>query len=93
MKKRTRYTDEPMGKLERVGDFLPPPERLVMRDDNIKVTISLSKASVDFFKRYGRKNNIAYQRLIRRLLDLYAQRFRDESLTLRCSGRSLRARR
>jgi len=86
MKKRIRYEDEPMGKLERVKDFLPPPERLVMRHDNIKVTISLSKASVDFFKRYGRKKNIAYQRLIRKLLDLYAERFRDESLPPRAAG-------
>ncbi len=86
MRKKIRYTDESLGKLERVEDFLPPPERLVMREDNIKVTISLSKASVDFFKRYGRKKNIAYQRLIRRLLDLYAERFRDESPTPREAG-------
>ena len=50
MKRRTRYRDEPLGRLEIVGDFLPPPEKLVLRDDGVKVTISLSKHSVDFIQ-------------------------------------------
>lgn len=31
-----------------VPDFLPPPEALVFRDEGAKVTIALSKRSVDF---------------------------------------------
>jgi len=50
MKKRTRYTDEPL-EMEVVEDFLPPPEALVRKEELVKVTISLSKSSVDFFKR------------------------------------------
>ena len=52
-------------------DFLPPPDQLVLREDGVKVTISLSKRSVDFFKRNASKSNVSYQRMIRSLLDTY----------------------
>lgn len=48
MKRKPKYTNERLGRLEVVSDFLPPPEQLVLRDDGVKVTISLSKRSVDF---------------------------------------------
>ena len=32
MKRNVNYTDEPMGRLEVVEDFLPPPDRLVLKD-------------------------------------------------------------
>ena len=72
MKKRIKYTDEPMGKARVVSDFLPSPEELALKDETIKVTISLSKASVDFFKNEAQKYNTQYQKMIRRLLDEYA---------------------
>jgi predicted DNA binding CopG/RHH family protein len=71
MSKRITYTDEPLGKMKLVNDFLPPPEELVFREENVKVTLSLSKESVEFFKEEARKNRTQYQRMIRRLLDLY----------------------
>ncbi len=80
MKRKIEYTDEPMGELEIVEDFLPPPEDLVFKEDNVKVTISLSKSSVDFFKRAAKKNGTQYQKMIRRLLDFYADQFRSEAL-------------
>ena len=49
MTEKTTYADEPLGKLEIVADFLPPREDLVLRDEGVKVTIALSKRSVDFF--------------------------------------------
>lgn len=70
MKKRIKYADEPMN-FEVVDDFLPPPERLVLKEKNVKVTISLSKASVDFFKKWARKQDSHYQAMIRRVLDYY----------------------
>lgn len=73
MSARPRYTDEPLGRLKVVRDFLPPPEDLVFRDEGVKVTIALSKRSVDFFKGQARKHNTQYQRMIRRLLDAYAE--------------------
>jgi len=71
MKKKIKYTDEPMGKVKVVSDFLPSPEELVLKDETVKVTISLSKTSVDFFKNEAKKYNTQYQKMIRRLLDEY----------------------
>lgn len=71
MKTKIRYTDEPLGKLRVVKDFLPAPEELIFKEDNIKVTMSLSKASVDFFKTEAKKRRTSYQAMIRRLLDMY----------------------
>ncbi len=50
MSERIKYTDEPLGDLRVVPDFLPSPDELGFKDDTVKVTISLSRASVDFFK-------------------------------------------
>ena len=73
MSARTGYTDEPHGRLKVVPDFLPRPEDLIFRDEGVKVTIALSKRSVDLFKGEARKHNTQYQRMIRRLLDAYAE--------------------
>jgi hypothetical protein len=72
MKAKSKYKNEPMGKVKVVSDFLPSPEELVLKDETVKVTISLSKASVDFFKDEAKKYNTQYQKMIRRLLDEYA---------------------
>ena len=71
MKKKIKYTNEPMGKVRVVSDFLPSPKDLVLKDETVKVTISLSKASVEFFKEEARKHKTQYQKMIRRLLDEY----------------------
>ena len=71
MKEKIKYTDEPIGKVKVVSDFLPSPEDLVLKDETVKVTISLSKASVEFFKNEAKKYNTQYQKMIRRLLDEY----------------------
>lgn len=73
MSENVKYTDERLGRLEVVPDFLPRPEDLVFRDEGVKVTIALSKRSVEFFKDEARKHNTQYQRMIRRLLDAYAE--------------------
>ena len=46
-------------------DFLPSPDALVAREDNVKVTIGLSRRSVEFFKRAAKQRRIPYQRMIR----------------------------
>ena len=73
MKKKIVYTDEPMGDVEVVADFLPSPAELAFREDGVKVTLSLSKSSVDFFKSEAAKHQTQYQRMIGRLLDSYVQ--------------------
>jgi len=66
----------PIGKLTRVKDFLPPPEELVIpQRKTIKVTISLSKLSVEFFKLQAKKQHVKYQQMIRELLDKYVMRY------------------
>jgi predicted DNA binding CopG/RHH family protein len=72
MKKKIRYTDEPIGKVKIISDFLPSPEELVLKDETVKITIALSKASVEFFKNEAKKYNTQYQKMIRRFLDEYA---------------------
>jgi predicted DNA binding CopG/RHH family protein len=61
--------------VEVVEDFLPPPECLALKQETVKVTISLSKPTVEFFKARARRSHTRYQRMIRHLLDLYAARF------------------
>jgi predicted DNA binding CopG/RHH family protein len=73
MTKRIKYTDERIGSVKVVEDFLPPPSELVLKEDLEKVTIALSKHSVDFFRREARRNGTQYQRMIRALLDKYVQ--------------------
>ena len=77
MKTRRRDTEEPLGKLEVVDDFLPPPEQLVPKRDGVKVTLSLSEDSVEFFKAQATRLGVPYQRMIRNLLDIYVQRARQ----------------
>ncbi|MFO7739956.1 MAG: hypothetical protein R6V46_15870 [Desulfatiglandaceae bacterium] len=72
MKNKAECTDGPMRKVAAISDILPSPEALAVKDETVKVTISLSKASVDFFKEEARKYNTQYQKMIRRLLDAYA---------------------
>jgi predicted DNA binding CopG/RHH family protein len=71
MKGKIKYTDEPIGKVKVISDFLPTPEELALKEETVKVTIALSKSSVDFFKKEAQKYNTQYQRMIRRLLDEY----------------------
>ena len=73
MKKKIVYTDEPMGDVEVMTDFLPSPAELAFKEDGVKVTLALSKSSVDFFKSEASKHRTQYQRMIRRLLDSYVE--------------------
>lgn len=66
-----KYTDEPLGKLQVVPDFLPSPAELAFREEGVKVTLALSKKSIEFFKSEATKHHTQYQRMIRRLLDAY----------------------
>ena len=71
MSTKIKYTDESIGPLKVVPDFLPAPEELVFKENTVKVTIALSKESVEFFKQEAEKHHTQYQKMIRRLLDAY----------------------
>ena len=73
MRKRIKYSRGPVGAVKIVEDFLPPPSELVMKEEVEKVTIALSRRSVDFFKGEAKRHGTQYQKMIRALLDRYAQ--------------------
>lgn len=79
MKRKTVYSKAPkeiseaIRSAEAVEDFLPSPDKLVAREEAVKVTLSLGKHSVEFFKKMARENQVPYQTMIRRVVDLYAQ--------------------
>ena len=64
-------SDMPVGKIRRIKDFLPPPE-VLFSNEKVRVTVYLSKASVEYFKKQARKHHTKYQRMIRELVDRYA---------------------
>jgi hypothetical protein len=73
MSAKIRYTNEPIGEPKVIRDFLPSPEELAFREDDVKITITLSRKSVDFFKAAAARTDTQYQRMIRRLLDAYVE--------------------
>jgi hypothetical protein len=87
MSRKIKYTDEPLGEIKIVPDFLPSPAELAFREESVKVTISLSKKSIEFFKAEATKHHTQYQRMIRQLLDMYADAQSDKR-TRRSTGRA-----
>lgn len=73
MSTKIKYTNEPLGDVRVVKDFLPSPEQLAFNEVGIKVTLTLSKKSVDFFKSEAANHHTQYQRMIRRLVDAYVE--------------------
>jgi len=71
MNKTIQYSNEPIGDIKLVSDFLPSPEELALKQQNTKVTISLSSESVAYFKSTAKKHHMQYQKMIRQLLDDY----------------------
>ena len=79
MKNKINYTGEPMGRLKVVKDFLPPPEQLVLKEENVKITISLKKSSIEFFKEEAKKNQTSYQKMIKQLIDWYTSHYKKSA--------------
>ena len=73
--KRKIDEDMPVGKLIRIKDTLPPPSELIMPKDEVKVTLALSRRSIQFFKDQARRNHGKYQRMIREVVDRYASHY------------------
>ncbi|MBA2649285.1 MAG: BrnA antitoxin family protein [Legionella sp.] len=76
-KKEIRYTDEHLGNVELVNDFLPAPDQLVLKEETVKVTLALTKDSVDFFKKIAKEKHTHYQTMIRALLEHYTEHYRN----------------
>lgn len=76
-KKEIRYTDEPIENIKLIKDFLPPPHQLVLKEETVKVTLALTKDSVDFFKKIAKAKHTHYQTMIRVLLEQYTEHYRN----------------
>lgn len=63
----------PVGQLAKITNVLPPPDKLAVSERTIKVTLLLSQSSVQFFKRQAAQYGTKYQRMIRKLVDQYAE--------------------
>ncbi len=74
-RKKIKYTNESVGKVKVIADFLPSPDELVLKEETVKVTLSLSKSSVEYFKNLAAKKHTQYQKMIRTLLDKYAAHY------------------
>ena len=57
MSAKIKHTDAPPGELKVTPDFLPGPEELAFQFDTVKVTMTLSRSSVKFFKRKAKKHH------------------------------------
>jgi predicted DNA binding CopG/RHH family protein len=82
MSAKIKYTNEPLGDVKVIADFLPSPAELAFNEEGVKVTLALSKKSVEFFKSEAAKNHTQYQRMIRRLLDAYVDSHSPNAKTL-----------
>ena len=71
-----KISAELLGGVRVVPGFLPPaaPAAPAPRQEEVRVTVLLSRASLDFFRAEARKHNTQHQRLIRKLLDRYAEK-------------------
>lgn len=75
-KNKVKYSNQKMGRVRVVDDFLPRPEQLALRDESVKVTLNLSRNSVEFFKKLAEEHHTGYQILIRNLVNIYANEFK-----------------
>ena len=74
--KRKKLSADPIGRVKIIEDFLPRPEKLLLKPKPVKITITLNQDSIDFFKEIAHKEHVPYQRLIRALLDQYASHYK-----------------
>ena len=77
MRKKKHKIDRgvPIGELKRINDFLPPPKALAVPEQTVMVTLRLSEKSVDFFKQQAKQYHTKYQKMLRFLVDKYAERY------------------
>ncbi len=76
-KKKIKYTDEPIGKVKIIPNFLPSPDNLVLKEETVKITLSLTKESINFFKKEAEARHTKYQKMIRLLLHQYASHYKQ----------------
>jgi predicted DNA binding CopG/RHH family protein len=79
MKQKISYKNAPkeiaeaIASSEIIDDFLPPPDKLVLKEQSVRITINLSVPVVKFFKENAGKSGVPYQLMITKILDSYVE--------------------
>lgn len=73
--KKKNDLNMPVGKLTRIKDFLPSPEELMAGEEKVRVTLYLKKENVKILKNIAKHSHTKYQRMIRELVDRYANHY------------------
>ena len=68
-KRGIKYTQGEIGKVKVVEDFLPSPDELVLREENVKDHSVAQPQKCRVFR-----TRVPYQRMIRALVDAYADK-------------------
>jgi uncharacterized protein (DUF4415 family) len=80
MANKVKYTKAPadvahaLKEATPLEDFLPSPDKLVLKQKKEKITIALDKRNVDLFKYYAKKHNAKYQTMINDVIGAYADK-------------------
>lgn len=77
--KKSKMDDKPFGKLKRVADFLPAPDKLIQKEPVTKITLAVDDETVEFFKVTAKTLGTKYQKMMREVLKTYAGRFKKSS--------------
>jgi len=81
MRTKIKYENAPIRikrafqEMQIVDDFLPPPNKLVLKEKTKKITINLSENSLSFFKEAAKQYKVPYQQMIKELLDKYTSHY------------------
>lgn len=66
---------KPIGNLQKIADFLPPPGELAPQDEVAKITLTVDVDTIEFFKEMADNYGTKYQRMMREVLKGYAKKF------------------
>jgi len=55
MRKKIKYSNEPLDNLQIIDDFLPSPEELTFKEDNVKSHHCFKQVQCGFFQKRGKK--------------------------------------
>ncbi len=72
MENKKLRSDLPFGSLSKVPDFLPPPDKLLVPEKSVKITLSIDQDSLMFFKKKAAKLGLRYQKMMREVIKVYA---------------------
>jgi predicted DNA binding CopG/RHH family protein len=77
--KKKHDNDKPVGKLTQIEDFLPPPSELLPKEETVKITLAVNKATLLFFRSSAKDAGTKYQRMMREVLNVYAKTYKKRA--------------